>query len=497
MRTFKDYIAGIATAIMGRGYDGAETRYWQKAMPYDRRTGHDEDRYMTPGTRDKLRLACMDMRRNDPLVNALCNRVVDFSAGHVGLIAQAATDDDAVNTEYDQFFAEWCRRPDALGVLDFAEFQRLLIDVDLHAGDCLIARLADGTIQGIEGEHIRQPEGRKETATEFDGVRLNAIGQIVAFCVHKRGPDGTFKGRKEGEDYRWLPASQVWHWSNRWRFDMFRAAPELAAGIVSSRQIDDANNSTLAQVRTQAKPALAVESYTGNVRATGRSAARVAETANSQRVTELETATIFNLLQGEGGLKPFGPATPNPNFEPFLKFNMRRFCAVTGFAYEFVMIDLTGGNFSRDRTAKAITQRAIDRKQARLARVCNEIRAWQIARGIARKAIPPAPVVNGRSQFSDCQWIPPAQDWADDGDQADTAMKRIQSGQSSWSIEARRKQMDAEEVFRSKAADVVMLKKIAGEVSKKTGVVVTWEEIASVAIPGAAPAQKAMVTDEK
>ena len=68
---------------MGRGYDGGETRYWQKGMSYDRRTGHDEDRYMTPGTRDKLRLVCMDMRRNDPLVNALCLGVLRHEDIHL------------------------------------------------------------------------------------------------------------------------------------------------------------------------------------------------------------------------------------------------------------------------------------------------------------------------------------------------------------------------------------------------------------------------------
>jgi lambda family phage portal protein len=487
------YLKHLAGAVMGRGYDGAETRYGDRGFQYDRRSAYDEDRYLTPQSREALRLAIMDLRRNDPLVGALCNRVVDFSAGHVGLLHQAATNSDAVNIEYDQYFTAWAKRCDGLGRLNFGDFQRLLIDIDLHAGDCLLVRLSDGRLQGIEGEHIRQPTGKPTTANEYDGVRLNAIGQIVAFCVHKRDGNGNFRGMKEGEDYEWIPASDVMHWSDPWRFDMLRAAPQLSAGIISARDIKDANDSTMKQIRAQAKPALAAESYTGNVRATGRSEARAAQNVSNTRVTELADATFWNFLQGEGGLKMLSPATPNPNFKPFLEFNMRRFCAVTGFAYEFVMIDLTGGNFSRDRTAKAITQRAIDRKQARLTRLCNAVWAWQIARGIARKEIPPAPLVNGKSQFSDVQWIPPAQDWADDNDQADASMKRIQSGQSSWSMEAKRRQMDSEEIFRSKANDVAMLKRIAVEVSNKTGQEVTWEEIASVALPGAAPAQKAEV----
>jgi capsid protein len=479
---FGGFFGGLRDGFQGRGYDGGEVRYGDRGRDYSRSGQFDEDRYVTQATRDELCKNLMDARRNDPLVKACCSRIVDFSAGPVGLIAQATTNTDAINTEYDQYFKEWCRRPDFLGRMTFGDFQRVLIDVDEYAGDCLIVRLANGQIQGIEGEHIRQPKTTPPTRACYEGLRLNATGQVIAFCVNKRNDKGEFTGQKEGVDFEWIPASDVFHWTDQWRFDSIRALPELACGVVAARDIHDANDGTLKQIRGQAKPIFATETYSGSMPLTGRSQAKVAPAANRDRIEEVGTATIMHFLQGEGGLKPMSPATPNANFKPFLEFNMRRFCAVTGFAYEFVMIDLTGGNFSRDRTAKAITQRAIDRKQARLVRFCDHVRSWQIARGVARKEIAPAPVVNGRSQFADCQWIPPPQDWADADDQVSTDMKEIQSGLSSYTEKLSRKQKDYEEVLRAKAAEIVLRKKIAAEFKLDP------DELGIIALPGAAPA---------
>lgn len=465
---------------MGRGYDAGDTRYSDHGLGWDRAGKHDEDRYVTAWTRDKIRSLCMDGRRNDPLIQAACKRIVDFCAGPDGLILQAATDNDAVNAEYDQYFKEWSNRCDFLGVLSFGDYQRLMIDADEHSGDCLIMRLSNGQLQGIEGEHIRQPHNVPETASQYDGMRLNSIGQITAFCIHKRDKSGQFSGL----DYEWVDAAACYHWSDRWRFDMMRSLPELACGIIPARHIKDANDSTLTQVRAQAKPAMATETFTGNVAPSGRSAARTAQSVNKTRVEELDGATLYHFLQGEGGLKFAAPTTPNSNLTPFLTFNMRRFAAITGFAYEVLMLDMTGGNFSQNKMMRYCTQAAIDTKQKRLAKFVQFTRSWQIARGVARKEIPPAPFIKGRSQFADVRVIKPPQTWADDADQIGTDTKEIQAGLASYSEKAGRKGQDIEEIWRHKISDLVLLKKLCAEASKD-GLQIKPEDIAVINLPGA------------
>ena len=102
---------------------------------------------------------------------------------------QAMTDNPELNDELEKLIA-WYSRPmncDAAGrhslrrMISLAEARRVI------DGDLFFVKLADGRLQPIEGDRVRDPGAtRDENADYIHGVKVGSGGVLKSIAIHKR-----------------------------------------------------------------------------------------------------------------------------------------------------------------------------------------------------------------------------------------------------------------------------------------------------------------------
>lgn len=475
LRKFAAHALASAARFMARGYDGAQEHYGRGRLDWDRAANQDEDRYATGPTRDLLRQTLMNHRRNEPVTKGLCDRMCDFVVGPHGLQVQAQTSDPGFNSEAEDWFRDWQRGCSVNGRTPFRKVQRMHVDARLWAGESFTL-FSDGIkIQGIESERIRQPHGVIETASQYDGIRLRGP-EVAAWWVADRDDNGTFSDPKRG---RWIDAASLYQFGSTWRFDNIRPLPELAAGLSVSTDVGEIELFTLMQMKRQAQVAGVTNTADGSDMFTTRKSPGQTGTAGGMRAEKVDGAgLIIRGLQGES-FTPMAPATPNPNLEGHLVFNLRKFCACAGIPYEVALMDSTRGNLSQNKAVRELFARVVETWQLDLADYVRFVWAWAIPQAWARGDIRRAPVKNGRSEWDRVAIQLPPATWADPQDAADTDSKNLVMGNDSHSGVIARRGGDILEVWTQRAKDEQLRMKLAKEYG------INPDAISKVAVPGA------------
>ena len=463
--------------------DAAEWSRGRRELQYfGRAQSGTEDRLLPQADRDRVTSRCHDLRRNNPVVSGACDRIVDNVIGS-RITMQARTSDPAWNAEAERWLNNWAAAVDPAHTTSLTTAARLTVAARLYDGEIFHQPTADGCLNIIEAERVRAPKDGKDKSA-VPGARLDpSTGRVLAWCVHQRDAQGGFVLPHSEE---WLPG--LIHPTYRWRPDQVRGWPMLSvvANMVTDiKEINDAN------LRKNKMGAMAAWVYSKGQSGGSLQGRTPATSSTGQPLQKFTDGQIYEIEQG-ANLQPFANNQPGAEYAPFMEFNLRMVGMALGLPYEFLLLYFGGGNFASSKASLLQAYKTIETWQAWVeCEFLRPVTAWRIMRAIKDRELPPAPVVNGISEWAKWEWQRPGVEWIDPQNAIQTEMQEVRIGATSMFDVCARRGRDAEETARANARYLKMLDRVGLEEG------VDPARLHNIQIPGQTPAVTGAQDDDK
>lgn len=217
------------------GYDAVTDRGRRRPSAADVRS---EDLMLNSQQRRQVSSDVHDLQRNFSLCAWAIRRHLDFVAS---FRFHARTPDEGFNRELESLMTQY-QRPyhcDAAGNHPFPRLLRLTEAGRVVGGDCGLVGMADGSLVGIEGDRIRNPDNTATVAGEAEnkrrwvhGVEVNGRGRRLRYGVHARQGNGFVFDRT-------VPASRFFFHGFFHRFDQIRGITPLTAAVDAMKDAYD------------------------------------------------------------------------------------------------------------------------------------------------------------------------------------------------------------------------------------------------------------------
>lgn len=232
------------------GYDAAEDT---KRRRLPAATIRSEDQELPAQRRRKLQANANDIQRNFSIAAWAIRKHLDFvtnfafssnnaesamgtDGSPAALRKRSQLDDDIEGIIAEASAASVC---DAAGRHDLATMLRLCEARATVTGDHGFIELADGSLQAIESDRIRDPSG----VSYLHGVQVDARGRAVAYAVHQRTLGGGYQLE------RWVPAENFILRGYFDRFDQVRGISPLAPALNTLRDLYEGFDYALAKAK--------------------------------------------------------------------------------------------------------------------------------------------------------------------------------------------------------------------------------------------------------
>ena len=233
-------------------------------------------------------------------------------------------------------------------------------------GDVFLVKLADGRLQAIESDRVRDPDRPTNASNNWvQGVRVNKAGRALSYSISRRNIDGSY------ETERTVTAKNIYQLGYFDRFDQVRGITPLAPAINTLRDCYESFDYQLAKSKVSAMFGLvltrdAVESW-GDV--TG----------------DASTGYDINLSNGKPVLLDLDPGdkaefiesqSPSTNFQSFTETMISISLKSLDIPYSFYMENFT--NFFGSRSAFIHYTKSVRQKQIALIDLLDRITAWRL-----------------------------------------------------------------------------------------------------------------------
>lgn len=484
------------------GYDGAaDTRNRPSAIQRGARAV-DEDTQVSTWGRDRLRLECFDLYRNNAIVRGVVDRFADNVVG-TGIIPQAQTSDESWNEQAEAYWGEWAKVADYRQRVPLRVLQRQVITGRMLAGDVIHLMTDGGQLQPIESERIATPDDQRKDPLVVDGVRVNAGGIIQGYYVCQRGQGGRVDTAKS----RFVDARDIVHCSAPFRPDQIRGVPELAPIITSLADMKQLGELTLKKAKLDAASGKIVKTADGAAKMQKLGPRNASGSAQDGRqiYERMDDILVYYVGTNES-IEGIESKTPNPTYVPYIEHLLRLCGAALSMPAEMLALDFRQGSFSSNKAAMAQTYRTFVNWHAWLCEGFNQrLWNWRIAKAIKEGALPAAPTElrNGIkvSQWYRVEWSQPDYSYLDPEASIDAAIKAYNFGAQGVAGYTRLKGRDTKDTFKEKVRNIVEAHRAAQEGNRQEPALgLTWEKVinaqqAGVPVPQqAAPVQPAGTT---
>ena len=475
-------LGGVRRGYYALGYDAAMSTRHRNSLSGGRSTPRQEDSMLGTSDRINQRQKCLDLVRNSATARGIITRISDHVVGN-GIWPQAQTDDLDWNAAAEDYWRQWTKVCDYRQRIDIVGFQRLAVQQRIWAGDLLFNLLKNGQIEPIEGELIGTPAKLKASNPNIhDGVKVDAkTGIILGWYILPRDRNGSVDFN--AKDAPFVPRENGEYMSNPFRFSQVRGIPDMVAVYNLMNDVRDMENATLERARLEAKNAYAI--YSDSIGGPGGLGPRVGSSSDSgaQQYEKIENGQTYYLRPGEKA-GPLALETPHSQYDTYSKSLLRQICQTFGFPYEFIFLDFSQSNYSNTRAGLMLTHRSVETWQAWLIKSMQRFWNWRIAKAVKAGELKQAPVVNGVSQWWRVDWQVPNYEWVDPQNKAQIDLLEYQMAETSLRRLNAKRGQDWETVAREKAEELARITEIAQEVSARTGVEITPDQIVKASIPG-------------
>ncbi|MBU0516527.1 MAG: phage portal protein, partial [Proteobacteria bacterium] len=219
----------------------------------------------------------------------------------------------------------------------------------------------------------------------------------------------------------------------------------------------------------------------------------------SPQFEKFEAGQNYYLRTGEK-IESLASNTPNREYESFTRNTLRLIGAAIGMPYEFMVMDFSTGSYASQRMALLQTHKRLRSYQMWLTRrFLQRVWNWQIAKAIKSGKLAQAPAdPTGVSEWYKVDWIYPEFGWADPHREAQKALLEYRMGTNTFSMMAKERGRDPEELLSEKGRDIAKAHAIAQDVNKETGLALTWKDfIEGGGAPGTAATNNGAVEGER
>ena len=474
MSGIASYFRGIGRAMAG-GYDAGESDRMRMDLKWGRRTAIDEDHLVGDTTRTLIRQKGADLRRNNAVVAGACDRIALFSVGATGILPQAKTSDEGWNKAAEQFWADYSLRCDSRRRISLRQLQWIAVALRPTHGGLYLQKLDDGTVRPIECERIFDPRIPDAAKVFTEGVRVDsATGQVISYRVHSRCSDGTFSGEHAEQDVK--AESMVPVIRPPWRLDQVREIPDFAPVVPALQDIHEMNTYALNTAKWQQKIVAYLKRKGGAMNSGVRGSTPV---VGQRQETKFDWGILLEGFQGDG-IDMVSSNSPGPQHIPYIKLQLALCAAAIGFPYEFLTLDLSGLDFSRQKGMLLLVNYACRPwKQWLVDSMLRPLWDWRIAMAMRTGGeLSPAPAPNGISEWNKVEWQFPEEPWIDRQEAQQSDVLEIQAGLGTLTAASKRRGNELETVIRQKARDIKLIERIA----KEEGV--DPEKLSKMQIPG-------------
>jgi len=364
--------------------DGA----WKQAGPADTASSESQR-----GQRERTQIMweAREVIQNFGFAKSIVSKFAKYVTGQ--MIYQGDTDDNGVNSAYEDYIWEWMENCDLTGRFHFRkliEMAYLGRKIDGDSG--ILTPWVDGDIklQVIQGDRIGNPYEYNYADGYYSGVITDSYGRVIGFRVFRRTRDGRYIEPMD------VPAANFHHLINPLAADQYRGISDFDTAIPSARMVANTLNAEARAVQTLACQT-AIVSTKGNIEGAKRMWAQndveAAMNAAKSPVTqnqEIKPGTINYVANGDS-VTAFTYSRPSPAFLGLIQALCREVCFSLDVDYGF-FYDPTSYGGAVARLGSKQTQRSFqaDQRDLKDGTFCPLIRK-KLALGIARGDIPPHP----------------------------------------------------------------------------------------------------------
>lgn len=363
------------------GYDAADNWTGRRKQPVV--TIATEDDILPQPKRDKMGAAGQDLARNFALTAWMIRRHLDYVAAFE---LHATHEDRTLGDELEGLVAEWSEPEsfDRSGRHDRDRYVRLAEARAVIDGDFGTLRLADGTVQGMEADRIRNPHPAVNYPTTPDqygnrwqnGVYCDEAGKALAYQIHRRRA-----WRFEPEAV--VPAADMHLHGYFERYEQARGISPLASALAPFRDCYEAIDLALAKAKVSQLFAMAI------LRDADSAAGELTKTGKKKYDVDFGKGPVLLDLEPGEDAKFLGENSPSPAFKEFLQTVLIIGLKALDIPYSFY--DESHTNFFGSRGAWLHYERAARSKRANVLRLLNRWKEWRLVTAIARREwIPPA-----------------------------------------------------------------------------------------------------------
>jgi lambda family phage portal protein len=412
-----------------RGYEGAKNTRRTKGW----RPGREGPNTEVARARTTLRDRSRDLVRSNPWAADAVTKLVDYQIG-TGIRPRARTGNKALDKRVNKAFAEWAAKCDVTGELDFWNVQAAIARSRIEAGEGL-ALLVKPTAAEMRQAGLKVPlqlqlvepdllagnwpvQASAPGNRVLDGVEITPQMRRVAYHLYAEHP-GEMIYPSVLQRTEPVPAERVLHIYRADRVGQLRGVPDMAAGLMRLRMLDELEDAVI----EQAKVAALLAAFTVSQGGAGMgpmAAAKDGETGERRRT--MSPGMIHALAPGED--VKFNAPPSAGGVPEHLRHQLRAFAAVMGLPYDLLTGDLTQANYSSLRAGRLAFKRRLEVLQWMLLipKLCQPIwDAWVQAAIMAG-------VLPERAGGYPCEWGPPRFELLDPLAEAKGIEKEIRLG---------------------------------------------------------------------
>ncbi|HUX03276.1 MAG TPA: phage portal protein [Phycisphaerae bacterium] len=205
-----------------------------------------EDEHLPPEKRRMMVSTARDLQRNFVLAAWAIRKHLDYVST---FSFQAKTGVPEFDDSLEALIRWWSRAKniDAAARHPLRRMIRMAEERRTVDGDVFLMKLADGRIQAVEGDRVKNPLIGLPASIDLkrlvQGVLTDEAGAAVAYAVNRRGSIGMM------EFERFVPAENMIHHAYWGRFDQIRGISPLAPAINTYRDMYEGMDYALAKLK--------------------------------------------------------------------------------------------------------------------------------------------------------------------------------------------------------------------------------------------------------
>lgn len=359
------------------GYDAvAQTGRRRMAAPILR----SEDWELQPAARKQLAASQRDIGRNFAVARWLIERHLDYVTS---FSFKFRSKDPVLNAAVEQRMSKWFKRreSDIARRHSFYTCIRLAEASALTANDCLAIKLADGSVQWIEGDRINNPGMGLPVGIDprqlVHGVLVDDYTATKSYCVCRRGPKGNAWQAPTVLTFDQMvdEADAVLHGFFD-RFDQIRGVSPLACALNSLQDVYEAKTYALGRMKVDQLWALAV--YRGDTssiteRPTDNTGNPIGQDylkmpiGNGPVIADMDVGDRMEAIQS---------SQPSSQFQDFMQKAIS-FC-LKALAIPYSFFDEAYTNYSGARQALLQYEQAADIRRDSIRGTLDELTDWRL-----------------------------------------------------------------------------------------------------------------------